>query len=157
MYNKKSAEASTKYTSSLYSETGPKSKQSQVGNQPGPKKPAYIKDETKFIDSVFKANMDKPWVKRLYDEKPKTIPVKGTKERATHLMESGDGLVYPRVDTDKTGKLINMGDTAIRHHLRSNSAIKFKNDEEAQWFGANYKKGTGVLKGFKAKSKSKQK
>lgn len=118
---------------------------------PRPKKPAHIKNETAFIDSVFNANMDKPWVKRLYDKNPKSIALKGTKQRATHLMESADGLVYPRVDTDKKGKLINMGDTAYVHHVRNKSAIKFKNDEEAQWFGANYKKGTGVLKGKKKK------
>ena len=114
--------------------------------EPGPKKPAHIKNETVFIDSVLNANMDKPWVKRLYDKNPKSISLKGTKKRATHLMESSDGLVYPRVDTDKKGKLINMGDTAYIHHARNKSAIKLKNDEEAQWFGANYKKGTGVLK-----------
>lgn len=63
-------------------------------------------------------------------------------------MESADGKVYPRVDRDpKTKKLVNMGDTSYRYHMRTGNYIQLKDDKEAQWFGENYKKGTGVLKG----------
>ncbi len=112
----------------------------------------YSKDrrspDVRKVDSILAANKDKEWVNRLYDKKPESIQIKGQKGRSTHLMESADGKVYPRVDRDpKTKKLVNMGDTSYNYHTRTKNYIKFKDDKEAQWFGENYKKGTGVLKG----------
>lgn len=104
--------------------------------------------EVRKIDSILNANKDKEWVRRLYDKNPESIQVKGETGRSTHLMASGDGKVFPMVDRDpKTKKLVYMGDTSARHHFKNRSVISLKDDKEAQWFGENYKKGTGVLKG----------
>ena len=96
----------------------------------------------KYIDSTFNANMDKRWVQRLYEKNPEFY-LEGQTKPSTHYMESGDGYVYPRVMEGVDGELKEVS----REEGRS-QGIKFPNDEIAQWFAKNYKKGTNVLKEY---------
>ncbi len=96
----------------------------------------------KYIDSTLNANMDKRWVQRLYEKNPEFY-LEGQTDPSTHYMESGDGYVYPRVMEGEDGQLKKVS----REEGRS-QGIKFPNDEIAQWFAKNYKKGTNVLKEY---------
>jgi len=96
----------------------------------------------KYIDSTFNANVDKRWVQRLYEKNPEFY-LEGQTKPSTHYMESGDGYVYPRVMEGVDGELKEVS----REEGRS-QGIKFPNDEIAQWFAKNYKKGTNVLKEY---------
>ena len=96
----------------------------------------------KYIDSTFNANMDKRWVQRLYEKNPEFY-LEGQTKPSTHYMESGDDYVYPRVMEGVDGELKEVS----REEGRS-QGIKFPNDEIAQWFAKNYKKGTNVLKEY---------
>jgi hypothetical protein len=99
-----------------------------------------------YVDSVLNANKNLNWVKRLYDVNRKSIMLPGQKDPATHYMESGDGRVYPTVVEMPNGKLKHLGDKAFDYADSTNTFIQFPNDSTAQWFGKNYKQGTGVLK-----------
>ena len=96
----------------------------------------------KYIDSTLNANKDIRWVQRLYEKNPEFY-LEGQTDPSTHFMESGDGYVYPRVMEGDNGQL----EEVSREQGRSNG-IKFPNDEVAQWFAKNYKKGTNVLKEY---------
>jgi hypothetical protein len=48
------------------------------------------------------------------------------------------------------GKLQYLGDRARDYADSTKTYIQFPSDKEAKWFSENYKKGTGVLKGFKS-------
>ena len=108
----------------------------------GPVAQEGIELNTKYIDSTFNANMDKRWVQRLYEKNPEFY-LEGQTNPSTHFMESGDGYVYPRVMEGADGQLKEVS----REEGRS-QGIKFPNDEIAQWFAKNYKKGTNVLKEY---------
>ena len=108
----------------------------------GPVAQEGIELNTKYIDSTFNANMDKRWVQRLYERNPEFY-LEGQTKPSTHFMESGDGYVYPRVMEGADGQLKEVS----REEGRS-QGIKFPNDEIAQWFAKNYKKGTNVLKEY---------
>ena len=97
------------------------------------------------IDSVLTANKDLEWVKRLYQKDTPSIQIPGQKGTSTHFMESGDGRVYPTV-VNKNGKLEYLGDKSYDYADSTKTFIQFPNDEQAQWFGENYKQGKGVLK-----------
>jgi hypothetical protein len=97
-----------------------------------------------YVDSVLNANMDKEWVRRLYETNPKSIQIPGQPYTSTHFMESGDGEVYPTV-VNKNGNLQYLGKKARAYADSTNTAIKFPDDNAATWFGENYKMGTGVL------------
>jgi hypothetical protein len=99
-----------------------------------------------YVDSVLNANKDLNWVKRLYDVNRKSIMLPGRKDSSTHFMESGDGRVYPTVVEMPNGKLKHLGDKAYDYADSTNTFIQFPNDDQASWFGKNYKQGTGVLK-----------
>lgn len=99
-----------------------------------------------YVDSVLNANKDLNWVKRLYDVNRKSIMLPGQKDSSTHFMESGDGRVYPTVVEMPNGKLKHLGDKAYDYADSTNTFIQFPNDDQASWFGKNYKQGTGVLK-----------
>jgi hypothetical protein len=99
-----------------------------------------------YIDSVFNANKNLNWVKRLYDVNRKSIKIPGVKDPATHYMQSGDGRLYPTVVEMPDGKLKHLGDKAFDYADSTNTFIEFPTDSIATWFGENYKKGTGVLK-----------
>ena len=99
-----------------------------------------------YVDSVLNANKDLNWVKRLYDVNRKSMMLPGQKDPSTHFMESGDGRVYPTVVEMPNGKLKHLGDKAYDYADSTNTFIQFPDDSAAQWFGKNYKQGTGVLK-----------
>lgn len=100
---------------------------------------------TPYIDSVFNANKNLDWVKRLYQKNTPTIQIPGQSYPSSHMMESSDGNVYPRIVNIK-GKLVNLGDRAWKYAQETGTSIKFPNDSIAQKFGETYKQGTGVLK-----------
>ena len=81
-------------------------------------------------------------MQRLYERNPEFY-LEGQTKPSTHFMESGDGYVYPRVMEGADGQLKEVS----REEGRS-QGIKFPNDEIAQWFAKNYKKGTNVLKEY---------
>lgn len=104
----------------------------------------YNTNPVGYIDSTLNANRNLNFVKRLYEKNTPSIQLPNQPYPSTHLMESGDGLVYPRV-VMKDGRLQNLGDEAWKYARQTGEQIKFPNDQMAQWFGKNYKKGTGVL------------
>ena len=103
-----------------------------------------------YIDSVLSANSKLDWVKRLYEKNTPTLMLPNQKEPSTHFMESSDGMIYPTVVRLPDGKLKYLNETdkdaAYNYAMKTKEFIKFPTDEEAQWFGENYKKGTNVLK-----------
>lgn len=98
-----------------------------------------------FVDSVLNSNKNLNWVKRLYEENPASINIPGQPFPSTHFMESSDNEVYPTV-VDLNGSLKYLGNKARKFADSTNTSINFINDEQAQWFGENYKMGTNVLK-----------
>ena len=111
-----------------------------------------LKNKT-YIDSVLQKNANLDFVKRLYEKNTPSIQIEGEPGRSTHLMESSDGMVYPRVIRNEKGQLVHLGDAARDYAIRNRAYIQFPTDEDAQWFAENYKKGTNVLSGFKPKVK----
>lgn len=104
-----------------------------------------------YIDSTLSANKNLDWVKRLYQKNPQTIKVPGQLYPSTHLMsyDPNSKRVYPEI-VNKSGQLQHLtGDAAWDYADSTNSFIKFPTSEQSKWFAENYKKGTGVLKGFK--------
>jgi hypothetical protein len=108
------------------------------------------KGGTVYIDSVLNANKGLNWVQRLYEKNPQTIQIPGQKGTSTHFMESGDGRVYPSVVQMPNGQLQYLGDKAGDYADSTKTYIQFPNDKQAIRFGKMYKKGTGVLSGFKS-------
>lgn len=103
----------------------------------------------KDIDNILKANKKLDWVKRLYEKDTPSIVLPGQEYPSTHYMESSDNLVYPTIIRNADGKLEYLGNKARDYAIKTNTAIKLGSEEDANWFGENYKKGTNVLKQFK--------
>lgn len=103
----------------------------------------------KDIDNILKANKKLDWVKRLYEKDTPSIVLPGQEYPSTHYMESSDNLVYPTIIRNADGKLEYLGNKARDYAIKTNTAIKLSSEEDANWFGENYKKGTNVLKQFK--------
>ena len=101
-----------------------------------------------YVDSVLNANKHLDWVQRLYEKNTPSIQIPGQKGRSTHFMESGNSRVYPTVVKMPGGKLKYLGKDAYDYADKTKTYIQFPSDKQAQWFGENYKKGTGVLKEF---------
>lgn len=101
-----------------------------------------------YVDSVLNANKDLDWVKRLYEQNTPSMKIKGQKSRATHFMESGDNRVYPTIVRMPDGRLKYLGRDAYDYADSTNTFIQFPTEQDAQWFGRNYKKGRNVLKEF---------
>jgi len=100
------------------------------------------------IDSTLNANKNLNWVQRLYQKNTPTIFLPGESHPSTHYMENADDFVYPTIIQNEDGKLEYLGDKAYDYAMKTNTAIKFKTPEEAEYFAKNYKKGKGVLKKF---------
>lgn len=115
----------------------------------------YTTNPTGYIDSTLNANKNLNFVQRLYDKNSPSIKLPNEQYPSTHLMESGDSAVYPRI-VMKDGKLQNLGDNAWKYARQTGEQIKFPNDEIAKWFGKNYKRGTGVLSKYQQGGKTKQ-
>lgn len=103
----------------------------------------------KDIDNILKSNKKLDWVKRLYEKDTPSIVLPGQEYPSTHYMESSDNLVYPTIIRNADGKLEYLGNKARDYAIKTNTAIKFDTEEDAAWFGENYKQGTDVLKEFK--------
>lgn len=102
----------------------------------------------KDIDNILKANKKLDWVKRLYEKDTPSIFLPGESHPSTHYMENADNFVYPTIIQNEDGKLEYLGNKAYDYAMKTNTAIKFKTPEEAEYFAKNYKKGKGVLKKF---------
>jgi len=100
-----------------------------------------------YVDSVLNANKNLEWVQRLYQKNPQRIQIPGQPYPSTHFMQSADGRVYPTV-VNIGGQLQYKGNRAYDYADSTHTYIQFPNDAQAQWFGENYKMGTGVLKNF---------
>ena len=100
------------------------------------------------IDSTLNANKNLNWVQRLYQKNTPTIFLPGESHPSTHYMENADNFVYPTIIQNEDGKLEYLGNKAYDYAMKTNTAIKFKTPEEAEYFAKNYKKGKGVLKKF---------
>jgi len=100
------------------------------------------------IDSTLNANKNLNWVDRLYQKNTPTIFLPGESHPSTHYMENADNFVYPTIIQNEDGKLEYLGNKAYDYAMKTNTAIKFKTPEEAEYFAKNYKKGKGVLKKF---------
>ena len=102
----------------------------------------------KWVDSTLSKNMNKDFIKRMFDKTPVSIQdPENPKSTMTHFMEVSDGMAYPRV-VNIGGKLQYLSsDDAYDYALKSGEFIKFKNDDEAIKFTENYKKGTRVTIG----------
>jgi hypothetical protein len=117
-----------------------------------PKKTNLFKtNKAAFVDSTLDANKNLEWVKRLYEQKPKTIQVPGQQGVSTHLMESaeadGTNYAYPTIQ-NVNGQLKYLGDDAFDYALKNKTAIPFDSEDKANWFANNgYKQGTGVTLG----------
>jgi len=99
------------------------------------------------IDSVLNANRDKDFVKRLFEKDTPSIKKGG--QTMTHFMESSDGIVYPRVVRTPKGEMKFLSsDKAYKYAQKTGEFIQFPNDEQAQYFGKNYKQGVNVLKDY---------
>jgi hypothetical protein len=99
---------------------------------------------------LLQKNQDKNFVQRIM--KPDTSPVlmdwNGPGTWGTHAMASGnvDGqaIAYPTIVDLLDGKLTKLNtQDAVRHAIKTNEFIPFDSDEEALWFGKNYKKVWG--------------
>jgi hypothetical protein len=98
-----------------------------------------------YIDSVFNANRNLNWVKRLYDKNTPSIQIPGEPYPSTHYMEYADNRVYPQVVQMPDGKLKHLGKNAYDYADSTKTYIKFPTEADAKWFSQNYKKGKGVL------------
>lgn len=122
----------------------PGTKVREIPMQPGG---LFQSNKTAYVDSVFAANKNLEWVRRLYEKNPQTVQIPGQPYSSTHFMQSGRSMVYPTV-ANVNGQLQYLGSDARRYADSTKTGIKFPNDQQAQWFGENYKIGTGVLPNF---------
>jgi hypothetical protein len=111
----------------------------------------FYADKKAFVDSTLAANKDKEFVQRLF--KPRgSIKVRDQSGRSTHLMGSSDNIIFPSV-VNKSGKLQYISDwrESADYAIKNKEYIKFKNDEQAEWFAnspdstTGYKMGTGIV------------
>lgn len=101
------------------------------------------------IDSVLESNKHLDWVRRLYEKDTPSITLEGQSQPSTHFMESSDNLVYPTIVRKDDGKLEYLGKNARDYAIKTKTFIEFPSEEQATWFGENYKQGTNVLSDFK--------
>ena len=107
-----------------------------------------MKDEYAEIMKILNANADKPFVKRIIGDQTKQ-PRLDLKDGnyATHRMAWGEAdtpsgrkyVVYPTVMTGKDGKLVDHGDKAFSHAVKTNNVIEFDDPKKAEWFSKSYK------------------
>lgn len=117
-------------------------------------------EQVKYVDSTLHANMNKDFVKRLYDSRQSIPQPFGTPDwnpfnRSTHLMsyDPGSKRVYPSV-VNINGKLQHLPfpDEAWNYADDNKEYIEFPTAEAAEWFAnstsdkSGYKMGTNVLK-----------
>lgn len=118
-----------------------KNKKYQIGGQS-----LFNTNKSAFVDSVFNANKNIDWVKRLYEQNAPSIQVTGYPDRSTHLMsDDGNGYVYPMI-VQQNGKLIYLKteDAAYDYAKQNNTGIQLP-QQEGTWFANNgYKLGKNV-------------
>lgn len=111
--------------------------------------------EQGYIDSVLASNMDKNFVRRIAEpEGTPALPMPeddrgGRMGWGSHLMSSGandqGGIVYPGIiQRDENSPLERLSQQDARNYARDTKQyIQFPTDQDALWFGQNYKKASG--------------
>lgn len=109
------------------------------------------------IKAILEANKKMNFIQRILNPYDYPSLDLGNGYYATHLMSSasidGRNIVYPNVIQGINGKLIKLeGRNAIDYALSHGEFIEFPTQEEAQWFGENYKKVWDIKKEAKTPS-----
>lgn len=114
-------------------------------------------EEVARLLGIMRQYQDKNFVKRILDFNPNLPPEEnfvlrmgkeGPGSYGTHLMgystnPNGGFMVYPHI-VEKRGMLMNLSpEEAYRNALSTNEYIPFQSQEDADWFGRNYKKVWG--------------
>lgn len=102
----------------------------------------------KRVLEILGANKSKNFVDRVLNvTKYPDMPTPGGKpgERSTHLMayatDDKGAFVFPTVAYDPKTKALFVPKDPVKHALDTGELIRFKNEEEADWFTQNYKLG----------------
>lgn len=123
--------------------------------QKGLNKSSYTPNE---VDSILYANKNKNFVNRYIN--PSIFPIIQNPDGgySSELMESSDNFAYPTIIQDpKTGTLTNFNNIPYRqkaaydYAMKNNEAIRFPNEQLAEWFANN-----GYKSGIKTYTKHKQ-
>ena len=123
--------------------------------QKGLNKSSYTPNE---VDSILYANKNKNFVNRYIN--PSIFPIIQNPDGgySSELMQSSDNFAYPTIIQDpKTGTLTNFNNIPYRqkaaydYAMKNNEAIRFPNEQLAEWFANN-----GYKSGIKTYTKHKQ-
>jgi hypothetical protein len=103
------------------------------------------------VMSVLQANADKSFVKRILEPKKYPTLDLGSGKSATHKMAWGEVdtpngrkyVVFPTVLMGKDGKLVDYGDKAFEHVMKTKNFIEFDDPKKAAWFSKRYKAAWG--------------
>ncbi len=91
--------------------------------------------EDAALKGVVANNMNKDFVQRIASANKNTsnnqLNMDGT--RSTHLMQSGEGYVFPKIRQKSGGFVRN-------NPIKSGEEINMGSDEAAEWFANNYKR-----------------
>lgn len=105
-------------------------------------------DAKKRVLKILKANKTKNFVDRVLNvSKYPDMPTPGGKpgERSTHLMsyatDDKGAFAFPVVAYDPKTKALFIPEDPVKHALETGELIRFKDEEEADWFTQNYKLG----------------
>lgn len=108
--------------------------------------PAYENGRPRAIQEVDKSNAD--FAKRLRSNWRQEIwDWEGSGKSVTHKIAGADNIVYPNVQTTKGGGLIDFTNPIWQGNvdpyeraIKNNDYVPMKTEEDAIWFGPNYKK-----------------
>ena len=95
------------------------------------------------LDGVVANNMDKNFIQRIKTMNPSvsaSMPLPNG-QRATHLMSSGDGYVFPSISYQNQ--------QFVKNRPALNDDINMGSDVVAEWFANNYKKTNPIGFGLK--------
>ena len=106
------------------------------------------------VMETLRANMEKNFVKRILEPRKWPVIDRGGGVVSTHLMawatvgEDRKPIVYPTIIYDpKEKKLVQLpGKDAVDYALRTGEFIAFDDEEAADWFSREYKRGTPMQK-----------
>ena len=85
-----------------------------------------------YVKGVMANNMDKNFVQRIMANGPTMFNKNMDGTRSTHLMQSGDNYMFP--------KLINRGPALVRNQRGSGEGVALPNSGVAEWLANNYKR-----------------
>ncbi len=106
-----------------------------------------------LVDSLYEANKNVPWVKRIMEGDTTSMQIPGQEGRSTHFMASADNFVYPTVAYDSTGKLTYFGDKAYENAMKTGNYVKMNSANDANTAAANGYKDSKYWEAYAAKGK----